>query len=362
MAEAVSYHAAMREGGFRNVGGLAQRLTSQLAKGKVTSIVRLRIDWPAIVGPELARTTRPEALIAGRGGKAGARILRLRVSGAAALEVQHMSGQLIEKVNTYAGYRLIEDIRLTQGTVMPAPMPRPPLPKPTPEIAKRVAGKVADVKDPELRQALERLGARVALGRRSAIVGVLGSLLLARESRAEADLLAPLEGDHILGKPDAPNIIIDYFSFTCPHCANFNAAVLPRLKSEAIDRGRAALIMRHYPSDSVATHAAQIAEGAGAARFFDVADALFQSQIDWLTSPTPEVEMVKGLGKVGISSDQAMAFIGNDDLLLKIVADVQTGQSLKVRATPTLFINGQFYGSPPGGAEGAAAILARLGR
>src|SRR5690348_9446122 len=110
MAEAVSYHAAMREGGFRNVGGLAQRLTSQLAKGKSTSIVRLRIDWPAIVGAELARTTRPEALIAGRGGKAGARILRLRVSGAAALEVQHMNSQLIERVNSYAGYQMIEDI------------------------------------------------------------------------------------------------------------------------------------------------------------------------------------------------------------------------------------------------------------
>ncbi len=120
--------------------------------------------------------------------------------------------------------------------------------------------------------------------------------------------------------------------------------------------------MRHYPSDSVATHAAQIAEGAGAARFFDVVDALFRSQVDWLTSRTPEVEMVKGLGGIGISPDQATAWIGDDQLLDKIIADVQTGQTLRVHATPTLFINGQFYGSPPGGAEGAAAILAQLGR
>ena len=52
MVGAVSYHAAMREGGFRNVGGLAQRLASQLAKGKSTSIVRLRVDWAAIVGAD----------------------------------------------------------------------------------------------------------------------------------------------------------------------------------------------------------------------------------------------------------------------------------------------------------------------
>ena len=362
MREAVSYHAAMREGGFRNVGGLAQRLTSRLAKGKAASVARLRIDWTAIVGPELARTTRPDGLVAGRSGRAGARILRLRVSGAAALEVQHMSGQLVERVNAYAGHRLIEDIRLVQGTVMVAAPPRPPLPKPSAEIAKRIDGKVADVKDPDLRQALARLGARVAVGRRSAILAVLGAPLVARGARAQESLLVPLQGDHILGKPEAANIIIDYFSFTCPHCANFNAAVLPRLKAEAIAAGKAALIMRHFPSDSVATHAAQIAEGAGAAKFFDVADALFRSQIDWLTSATPEVEMVKSLASVGVTPDQALAYIQNDQLLNKIVADVQTGQSLKVRGTPALFINGQFVGAPPGGAEGADVILGLLGR
>jgi hypothetical protein len=355
----------MREGGFRNVGGLAQRLTSQIARGqgngRGTSIVRLRIDWPAIVGPELARTTRPEALTAGRGGKAGARVLRLRVSGAAALEVQHMSGQLIDKVNTFAGYRLVDDIKLIQGAVMAAPAPRPPLPRPPAEVARKVEGQVATVQDSGLRAALARLGARVAVGRRSAIVGVLGSLLLARGARAQADLLAPLPGDHVLGKPDARNVIIDYFSLTCPHCANFNAAVLPRLRREGIDKGHVALVMRHFPSDSVATHAAQVAEGAGPARFFDVVDTLFRSQVDWMTSSAPEAEMVRSLAPLGISAAEAATFMGNDDLLMKVVFDVQTGQALKVRATPTLFINGQFFGSPPGGAEGADTILRQLG-
>lgn len=368
MAGAVSYHVAMREGGFRNVGGLAQRLTSTLAKGKVgaAAIARLRIDWAAIVGPEVARTTRPDGLLAGRSGKAGARILRLRVSGAAALEVQHMSTQLVERVNAYAGYRLIEDIRLMQGTVMAAPPPRPSLPKPSSEITKRIDGKVAEVKDPDLRQALARLGARVAVGRRSAIALVTGAALgapfVARGVRAQDNLLVPLKGDHILGKPDAPNILIDYFSFTCPHCANFNAAVMPRLRKEAIDTGKAAMIMRHYPSDSVATHAAQIAEGAGDAKFYDVADALFRSQLDWLTSPTPEVEMVKGLASVGITPEQAQAYMQNGQLMDKIVADVQTGQALQVRGTPAIFINGQFVGAPPGGPEGANVILGLLGR
>ena len=119
----------MRENGFRAIGGLAQRLTSGIAKGKGASIARLRAEWSAIVGPDLARTTRPDSLLAGRGARnsSGAgKVLRLRVSGAAALEVQHQTGQIVERVNAYFGHRMVDDIRLVQGTIAAAPPPGPP--------------------------------------------------------------------------------------------------------------------------------------------------------------------------------------------------------------------------------------------
>ena len=83
----------MRENGFRAIGGLAQRLTSGIAKGRGASIARLRAEWTAIVGPDLARITRPEALLSGRGARAG-KALRLRVAGAAALAT--VVGVLVE--------------------------------------------------------------------------------------------------------------------------------------------------------------------------------------------------------------------------------------------------------------------------
>ena len=76
------------------------------------------------------------------------------------------------------------------------------------------------------------------------------------------------ETDHVLGKADAPNIIIDYFSLTCPHCAHFHAEVLPAIKREWIDTGQARFIYRHFPSDEVATKAAQLAECGGPENFF----------------------------------------------------------------------------------------------
>jgi protein-disulfide isomerase len=368
----------MRENGFRAVGGLTQALTAGLSRkgaggGRLASIAKLRNDWQAIVGPDLARCTEPEALIAGRGGKAGAKMLRLKVAGAAALEVQHMSGQIVERVNAYFGHRQIDDIRLMQGAIARKAGPKP-IVKPAPELVSRMAAKAADVQDPELRAALARLGARIAAagktGRRGVLLGGLASALaspfLARFSRAQAGAparyLDALPDDHVLGKPDAPNIIIDYFSLTCPHCANFNAAVLPAIRAEWIDTGKARLIMRHYPSDGIATHASLLAECAGPARFYEIVDALFRAQIDWLTAADPDAEMIKVLVQEGVSADKATTCFSDDRLLNKVIADVQSGQALKVNSTPSLFINEQFYGMPADGAAGISAILKQVGR
>jgi hypothetical protein len=364
----------MRENGFRAVGGLTQALTAGISRkgaggGRLASIARLRADWPAIVGADLARCTEPDALIAGRGGKAGAKMLRLKVAGAAALEVQHRSGQIVERVNAYFGHQQIDDIRLLQGAIVRKPAP-PPIVKPAPDLVARMDEKAAHIEDPELRAALARLGARIAAagrtGRRGVVLGALGTLLFGRAPRAEDDgprkYLAAVPGDHVLGKPDAPNIIIDYFSLTCPHCANFNAAVLPVVRRDWVDTGKARLIMRHFPSDAIATHASLLAECAGPEKFYENVDALFRGQIDWLTAPDPDAEMVKVLVKQGVGAERATACLSDDRLLTKVIADVQSGQALRVNSTPSLFINEQFYGMPADGAAGIDAILRQVGR
>ena len=192
---------------------------------------------------------------------------------------------------------------------------------------------------------------------------VCGKGALLREARAQLpstdQLLGPMPGDHVLGQPDAPNVIIDYFSLTCPHCANFHAAVLPALRREWVDTGRARFIYRHFPSDSVATHAAQLAECAGPEKFFDTVDLLFRSQIDWLTGTNPESDMVAALERAGVA--EGAACLAEDRNLDKVVADVLSGQQLRVTFTPTLFINEQNYGNP-GGVEGINAILGQVAR
>ena len=44
--------------------------------------------------------------------------------------------------------------------------------------------------------------------------------------------------DMTLGEADAPVEIIEYGSFTCPHCATFEQEVFPQIKENYIDTAR----------------------------------------------------------------------------------------------------------------------------
>jgi hypothetical protein len=109
----------------------------------------------------VARRCQPIRVEHAPGRRSGATML-LQVSGGAALEVQHLAPQLIERINTYFGHRAIRQIRLLQ-------MPLPPLVPPPPAApahvspqaeASLVAG-VGDVADEGLRSALLALGRTV---------------------------------------------------------------------------------------------------------------------------------------------------------------------------------------------------------
>ena len=54
-------------------------------------------------------------------------------------------------------------------------------------------------------------------------------------------------GDRVLGKATAPVTVIEYASLTCPHCANFQKNLFPRVKKEFIDTGKVRFIVREFP-------------------------------------------------------------------------------------------------------------------
>jgi protein-disulfide isomerase len=148
--------------------------------------------------------------------------------------------------------------------------------------------------------------------------------------------------DRILGKADAPVTIFEYASLTCPHCADFEKEVLPKIKADWIDTGKAKLVFRDFPLDGSALKAAMVARCAPPERFYGFIDVLFAQQRSWATGgdPAPVLERLAKLGGMGI--DKFDACMKDDALQNKILAGrLAAANDYKVESTPTFFINGK---------------------
>ena len=84
--------------------------------------------------------------------------LLLRVEGPAALEIQHLSGVILERVNQFFGWQAVASMRLRQAPLSRRAAPRSQ-PVPDPAATARIAATLAEIRDEKLRQALARLGA-----------------------------------------------------------------------------------------------------------------------------------------------------------------------------------------------------------
>src|SRR5205814_4040428 len=80
-------------------------------------LARLKADWPAVIGADIAAATWPQAL-----GRDGA--LKLRVAAATALELQHRAPLLIERINVYLGRPAVSRLVFVQGPLPLAPPAR----------------------------------------------------------------------------------------------------------------------------------------------------------------------------------------------------------------------------------------------
>ncbi len=149
--------------------------------------------------------------------------------------------------------------------------------------------------------------------------------------------------DISLGQEDAPNVIVEYASMTCPHCAQFHQFVLPKLQTKYIDTGKARLIFREFPLDRLAAYANMLARCAGPDRFYPVLGALFETQASWALPGEEGLEQLRTVGKqAGFTTEKFDACIGDEDLFNKIAETRRRGhETFGVTSTPTFFINGE---------------------
>ncbi len=119
--------------------------------------------WVEIAGADIAACAEPLKMQWPRpveGQPQEPATLVLRVEGPMALEIQHRSDVILERVNRFFGWHAVGRIALRQAPLSRRGRPAPPRP-PDAAAVKKIAESLSAVEDEALKDALARLGASI---------------------------------------------------------------------------------------------------------------------------------------------------------------------------------------------------------
>ncbi len=172
-------------------------------------------------------------------------------------------------------------------------------------------------------------------------------------------------GAHIVGNPAAKVRLVEYYSYTCPHCAHFAIESATALKTQYVDKGLVVVEYRNMVRDPVDMTAALLAHCGDPKTFTGNHQAIFAAQSVWLgqlTKLTPEQQKAWYVGDLGQRAARIAADAGldkimksrgytaaqittclNDNVALsELTAMTNVGTNADhVSATPSFMINGK---------------------
>lgn len=201
------------------------------------------------------------------------------------------------------------------------------------------------------------------LNRRNIVTGVLGVAMVGSlfgmqaQSPFVADNSVPamdLTGvdfstvkDMTMGLSTAPMEIIEYASFTCPHCATFATKVFPKIKEEYIDTGKIRYTHREVFFDRFGVWAALVARCGGEDKYFAIADELYKTQRQWAVGGNGEV-ISNNLRRIGLASglskESLDACLSDLDGAKSLVAWYEANAKKDgINSTPSFVIAGQTH-------------------
>ncbi|WP_338100963.1 DsbA family protein [Roseovarius nubinhibens] len=169
----------------------------------------------------------------------------------------------------------------------------------------------------------------------------------ATTEEAEADENGIVE--MVLGNEDAKVTVMEYASFTCPHCASFHENQFKQLKADYIDTGKIRFVYRDVYFDRYGLWAAMVARCEGPSKFFGISDLLYEQQREWMDpqDPVKTSENLRRLGRIaGLDGDKLTACLEDEDKARALVSWWQeNSEADDISSTPTLLINGESHGN-----------------
>ncbi len=150
----------------------------------------------------------------------------------------------------------------------------------------------------------------------------------------------------VLGNEEAEVEVIEYASFTCPHCATFHQNVYGDLKANYIDTDKIKFTYREVYFDKYGMWASMIAR-CEPSKFFGIADLIYKGQSDWVQAGGDGAiaDELRKIGLIaGIDNEKLESCLTDGDKLRTLVAWYQENATTDdVQSTPTFIIDGQKY-------------------
>lgn len=171
-----------------------------------------------------------------------------------------------------------------------------------------------------------------------------GTAIASDVTDTAADDIPPM----ILGNPDAAVKVVEYASFTCPHCRAFHENVFGQIQANYIDTGKISFENREVYFDRYGLWATMLARCDGnPERYFGITDLIYKRQREWTQgeSDAQVIENLKRIGRVaGLTNDVMEACLQDQAMAEALVARFQAQATQdEVNSTPTFFVNGEKY-------------------
>lgn len=173
------------------------------------------------------------------------------------------------------------------------------------------------------------------------------------------------EGSYVIGNPAAKVRLLEFMSYTCPHCAHFTAEATPTLMRDYIKRGTVAFEIRNAVRDSLDLAAALATRCGGPGRFPGNHEAVFAAQASLFegaskfdpepTSSDPvagmkALSLASGLtdlmAKRGLAPAALDACYASKVAQAPVLAMTKDAWNIrKITGTPAFFVNGKLVES-----------------
>lgn len=178
-----------------------------------------------------------------------------------------------------------------------------------------------------------------------------------------ASVVKTAKGSHVVGNPAAATKLVEYMSYTCPHCAHFETADAPAFKKQYVASGKASYEVRNYILNGYDLTAAMLARCGGKAKFFGNHAALLNNQKSWvetldavseatkakikandvvgfMTGVYSETALASVMAKRGVTAAQARTCLADKAGLQQILDMTEEARKLGLDGTPSFLVNG----------------------